>query len=529
MGGLLWTGLGLIFLLRNFGIGPDFWTIAGRYWPILLILLGMGKVIDYYRQKEGVSLRAGEVIGILFLLLIGSFVTKVSNSRIREYFRDGINIDFGDSGRVPIGEFLGNSYTFNQEATYPITTPMPIRIDNSYGNVVVAPGSDREIRVRLAKKVYQDEEARAKQIANEIQLEGGTDAGAFVVKTNREALSSKDYRFRTEMEILVPKKVQLQVRTAYGEVRVTNVEGKLDLSTTHKPLELRDCTGQALVSNRYADSRLVNHTGNLQVDVRGRLYLETIKGEVNVRDEYSPVEIKSVDGKVTVSNAESSVSVEDVSKPVVIEARGSTVTVRNLKDNLKVTNSHKRVQVSDVAANVSLDTRYCNVSLKNIKGNAEILSKSDRITLDDLGGTLKVQGEGSSVRANTVAGPIDIATTLKDVIVNDFSGSCKITNEFADVTLSTRTPLKGDITVKNRNGDIELFLPENSSFLIEGTARNGRAESDFAGVSPVEATGDTGMLRGKVSGGGPKIVLETEYSKIRLRKRESESAKSSGN
>jgi len=83
LGGLLWTGMGLVFLLRNFGIAPDFWFFAGRYWPILLILIGLGKVIDYYRQKQGVSLRAGEVIGILFLLLIGSLVTKISNSRVR--------------------------------------------------------------------------------------------------------------------------------------------------------------------------------------------------------------------------------------------------------------------------------------------------------------------------------------------------------------------------------------------------------------------------------------------------------------
>ena len=222
-------------------------------------------------------------------------------------------------------------------------------------------------------------------------------------------------------------------------------------------------------------------------------------------------------------------SVEEVSKPVVIDAQGSTVTVRNLKDSLRVVNSHKRLQVSDVAGNVSLDTRYSSVSLKQVKGNAEILSKSDRITLDDLGGALKLRGEGSSLRANTVAGPVDIVTTLKNVIVNDFTGPCKIANEYADVTLSTRAPVKGDITVKNRNGEIELFLPENASFLIDAIARNGRAESDFAALLPVEATGEVGMLRGKVNGGGPKIFLETEYSKIRLRKREAEAAKSSGN
>src|SRR5207249_10734678 len=80
MGGLLWTGLGVVFLLNSLRTGPGVRTMVGRYWPILLILLGLGKVIDYLRQKEGVSLRVGEVFGIFFLLLIGSVLTLVSRS-----------------------------------------------------------------------------------------------------------------------------------------------------------------------------------------------------------------------------------------------------------------------------------------------------------------------------------------------------------------------------------------------------------------------------------------------------------------
>jgi hypothetical protein len=87
LGGLLWTGLGIIFLLRNFGIGPDVWSLAARYWPILLILLGLGKVIDYYRQKEGVSLRVGEIIGILFLVMVGTLITKATQSHVGRIFR----------------------------------------------------------------------------------------------------------------------------------------------------------------------------------------------------------------------------------------------------------------------------------------------------------------------------------------------------------------------------------------------------------------------------------------------------------
>jgi DUF4097 and DUF4098 domain-containing protein YvlB len=314
----------------------------------------------------------------------------------------------------------------------------------------------------------------------------------------------------------------LVVRNSFGEIRVSNVDGKLDLSTTHNPLELRDCSGAFTVSNRYAESRLINLTGSVTVDARGRVYLETIKGDVNVRDEYSPVEINDVDGQVSVSNTESSIRLEKITKSVIVDARGTQVRANDLGSTLKVTTSHRRLEISDVASNVVLESQYSTVSLKNVRGNVDINTNSDHITADDVRGYLKVKGQGSGIRANTVDGPVDIRTTLKDVIVNNFSGACMITNEYADVSLSTATLDKNGISVKNHNGGIDLFLPEDASFQIDATARNGRVDSDYAGLQPSQSAGDVGLLKAKQKSGGPKIVLETDYSNIHIRARGSE-------
>ena len=80
LGALLWAALGLLFLLRNFGIGPDAWSVAARYWPVLLILLGLGKILEYFLKKDAVAIRIGEIIGIIVLLLIGSAISKISES-----------------------------------------------------------------------------------------------------------------------------------------------------------------------------------------------------------------------------------------------------------------------------------------------------------------------------------------------------------------------------------------------------------------------------------------------------------------
>ncbi len=541
LGGLLWTGVGVLFLFRNFALVPDFWSMAARYWPILLILLGLGKVIDYYRQKEGVSLRIGEVFGILFLLVIGSAITRIEASNFGHVLRE-LPISIGEVSVRP-GQWIGTSYSYTQEASYPIPASTPLRVENSYGLVSVQPGSDGEVRVRLRKVVYHNEEARAKAIADEIRLEAGPEVKAeaeaplkpeaeapakgkaapvFVIRTNRDTLASKDYRFNTELEVFVPKKSTLTVNNSYGELRVTGIEGKLELATTHNALEVHECTGDVSVSNRFAESRLIDLTGNVTVDARGSVNVRGIKGDVMVRNEYSPVEIREVTGKVTVSDTDSTVTVDTVSKAVVIDAQGCQVNASNLTETCKVIGSHKRIQLSQIDSNVSLDSRYATVTLKDVKGNLDVTSNSDRLTLDNVGGYVKVKAEGSGIHADVVKGPVEIFTNRKDVTVNNFENSCKITNEYGDVTLSTGSLGKGELSVTNKNGNIDVFLPDNAAFQIDATARNGNVESDFTGLESTQGPGDVGTLKGRLKTGGPKIVLQTEYSNIRVRSREAD-------
>ncbi len=511
---ILWIGLGVLFLLRNFDIGPNLWALAGRYWPILLILLGLGKVIDYFRQKEGVSLRVGEVFGILLIFVIGSAISRVSGSAVGDLLWR-VPIRIGDTEVA-----LGSSYSYEQEASFPIAPGTSVRIENANGLVTVAPGSELELRVRLRKVVFGKEEGPAREVADRILIEGipegKAEAAVFLLRTNRETLQ-EGARFQTDMEVFLPRNVNLQIRNSYGAVNVTGLEGALDVSTSHKPLEVREIVGSVKASNRYGESRLQNLTGSLTVDARGRVDVEKVKGDVVLRNEYSPVSVRDVEGMLTVSNTEGSVVVEKVARPVTIDARGTQIRVQELSDSLRVTTSHRRVTISDVAANVALNSKYATHTLKNIRGNVEVESSYDTINLDEIAGRLKLKAVGTRVRANDIGGAVEVDTTLKDVVVNRFKNSCRVSNEYAAVELSAWPTVAHDITVKNRNGRIDLSLPAEGAFSLNASARNGRVQADFPGLQVEDRPGDVSSLRGAVKSGGPNIRLDTEYGNIRVR------------
>ncbi len=530
---LLWTGLGVLFLLSNFGILPDVWILTKRYWPVLLIFLGAGKVVDYFFRKNSMSIRFGEffglvvilILGILFTNIFGILFTKNSDVQLSRVLRE-LPFKIGDVSIHP-EQWFGNSHAYTEETAYPLDGVKRIRIENSHGTVSVSAGSDREIRVRLNKVIYADE-SQARDLAGRIRVEGGNglpapDSGRpgasdelFVIRTNRNSIDAGNRRIDTDMEIFVPKNSQLQVRNSFGEVRAVGVDGDLDLSTTHRNLEVRDCEGQFVVSSRYGECRLVDLTGNVTLDGRSEIYLENIHGDVKVTNEFSPTIISHVDGKVTATVTEGDLRIEDVSQPVAIDARGAEVNVAKLQAGLKITASHRSVRMENISSGVSLDSRYANIYMKDIRGDVQIQSESDDIQAEDVAGSFTMNGRGSGVRVNDSVGKLNIRTTLKDVLIGEFTGSCSIENEYADISLSLRDPERNDINVKNRNGRIDLFLPEKADFSMNAVARQGRVESFYEGLGPAVTTGNTGTLDYNTDSAGARIGLVTENDNIRI-------------
>ena len=172
--------------------------------------------------------------------------------------------------------------------------------------------------------------------------------------------------------------------------------------------------------------------------------------------------------------------------------------------------------MEDISSGVSLDSRYANIYMKDIRGDIQVQSDSDDIQAEDVDGSLTMNGRGSGVRVNDSVGKLNIRTTLKDILIGDFKGSCSIENEYADISLSLRDPERNDINVKNRNGRIDLFLPEKADFSMNAVARQGSVESFYVGLGPAVTTGNTGTLDYNTNSAGARIGLVTENDNIRI-------------
>ena len=81
--GLILIAAGSIFLAKNLGYDVPIWTGAARYWPVLLIVWGLIKLVDYARWKSagatGPLFSAGEVVLLILVILSGTALTAAAN------------------------------------------------------------------------------------------------------------------------------------------------------------------------------------------------------------------------------------------------------------------------------------------------------------------------------------------------------------------------------------------------------------------------------------------------------------------
>jgi hypothetical protein len=72
-GGLLIIVIGVVFLLINLHPELELWPIAFRYWPVILIVIGLGKIWDAFQMRNapgapGDRNDAGVSVGVLVLI-----------------------------------------------------------------------------------------------------------------------------------------------------------------------------------------------------------------------------------------------------------------------------------------------------------------------------------------------------------------------------------------------------------------------------------------------------------------------------
>ena len=373
VGPILLIAIGVIWLLVYSGRIPmgTFATWYGHWWPMLLILAGIGLLVEWaldMRRATPVR-RSGGFVGILILLAFFGMC-----STVWAHHGAAMTQDWTDNGDNWFN-FFGEQHDYDQPSQQ-VELPAGgiVQIDNPHGDVNITAGDGSTVSVANHENAFAESDSAARSIfeAEKAQL---TLAG-----TSAQIKSNDSGKGRVNMTVTVPKSAQVVINAAHGDVTLSGVESPVTINaargdvnvsaikgtvtvhfSSHKgDFSAHQIDGDLIADGNCNDVTLSNISGKtiLNGDIFGDTHLESLTGPLHIHTSVTDLEVAALPGDLTLDSDD--------------------LRVTDAKGALHVTTREKDVDASQIYGDVSIDDNRGDVSVAPAAGMYSVDARSGK-------------------------------------------------------------------------------------------------------------------------------------------------------
>lgn len=514
LSGLFWTAVGLTMILDLAETleGLDFF---GLYWPFILVLFGLGRILDYYRLDGRLHFRPAEAIGVLFIILIGVLSGWAAEAHFPLI---QLPIEIGDDGNLRLPEVMGKSFSWETEEVFDAARIETLDLSNLYGDVEVVGSPSDSVRIRLTKEVLEKDESAALKVAEQINLESSSDGPSLSVWTNRANLTTGKKRFKTHFRVELPPEKAVKVSNAYGDVSVRSLGAPCEVNSEYGKVQVEEIGADVAIRNRYSTAAAREIQGNLTIsNHRGRVEAKDIYGNADLSTDYDTILARRVEGNLKASNQFGKFEVGEIRGTLDLDGPGSEIEVSDVEQKVTVKTSHKTFRAQGIKDGMQVESSYGRLLLTRISGPVQIGATHSEITAEEIQASITVEAVSSKISLRAIEGTFKLATSLREVSVDGFHAGGEIQNEYGEIIVSPDGPLEGNLTAENKNGQITLRVSPDSSFRLSAVAKGGSIVSDFGTASSAREE-KSQALEVQIGRGGPAVRLLTTFAPINIKK-----------
>ena len=398
--------LGIVFLLGNLHMlsWMRLGTLFAHYWPALLILWGVIKLIEYQQaQRDGVPARgigAGGVFLIIIIVFCGLIATQASRFNWGE-IRDNMNIDDSD-----LDNLFGETYSFDDHLEQNIPpAATSLRVNDDHGAVRVSIANENKITVVVRKRVGAESKSDAdkynRQSSPTITMAGN------VIILDAKTQAAGDHAVQSDLDIAIPRKMELHITSRRGDVSVTGREGEVEINSQH-----------------------------------GDVSVEDVIGNVKLHLEKSSAKVEQITGDVHIDGRLNEVSVTDVKGGAQFEGEfQESVKLAHISKNVSFKSSRTDMEFSRIDGDLDLDSD--DLHADQLTGPVHLTTRSKQIRLEDVSGDLRLEDEHGGIEVS-----------MRSL------GNVQIDSRNGDIHLSVPDNAGFHVDARARDGEIQSDFPE---------------------------------------------------------------------
>src|ERR1700739_1063624 len=240
--------VGTVFLLTTMRVVSvsRLGHLFANYWPLLLILWGVLKLIEHQQaQREGArasGIGAGGILLVIMIVVFGLTATQLEHVNWRG-LRDNLNID-NDDFNVPI--FGGDTFNFNESLSQDFPAGSSLKVIDTRGAISAHASDSNKIEVVVRKRVGAENQTDADKYNSETRPTITVIGGLVTVDAKTEGAG--DHPVQTDLDISIPRKASVTISSRRGDVNVSGREGNVDISAQHSDTTVEEITGNVKIS-----------------------------------------------------------------------------------------------------------------------------------------------------------------------------------------------------------------------------------------------------------------------------------------
>jgi DUF4097 and DUF4098 domain-containing protein YvlB len=370
--------LGIFFLLGN--IGVLHWFTLGhwfaRYWPLLIILWGVIKLLEYQQaQREGTrapGIGAGGVFLLIVLIVAGLSATQASRVNWGE-IRDQIDIGDGDF------ELFGHSYSYDDQLQQSFPAGSSLRVNSTRGAVNVRPSEDGQIHVAIHKRINAESQSDADKFNASGKAQITLNDGVVTVSANSEG--GGNHSITVNLDVSVPRKASIVVSTRHGDVNVAGRDGDVDIAGQHGDVSATDINGKVSLNLGHSSARVSQIAGDVSAQGGGGdISVQDIQGAMRLSGEFDSIKFAKIGGDVTFKSARTDMEFSRLNGDLDMDS--GDLRASDLIGPFRLITRSKDIRMNDVSGDVRLQDENGAIELH--------MSKLGSMQVDNRKGDIRV-------------------------------------------------------------------------------------------------------------------------------------------
>ena len=377
----------------------------GTYWPALIILWGVIKLMEYQQaQKEGVrasGIGAGGVLLLIFLIVFGLAATQASHFNWDE-IRD--HIDLGDE-TFPL---FGHNYSYDDQVQQNFPAGASLRVVNDHGAVNVTVSDDNQIHVIAHKRINAESQAEADKFNPRVKPQ--LNASDHTVTLNANTQGAGDHAVTTDIDVSIPRKASVVIAARRGDVSVLGRDGDVDISSQHGDVATSDINGKVSLSLNHGSARVAKISADVSIEGRADdISLEDVKGTARLNGEFDTLKLSKIANAVSFKSARTDMEFSRLSGDLDMDS--GDMRASDLAGPFRLLTRSKDVRLTGVNGDLRLENENGAVEIRmNKLGNMQVSNKNSDIQIylpDKAGFRVEARSHGGEIESDFDALKID--------------------------------------------------------------------------------------------------------------------------